>query len=277
MWKFQQLYVCNFDHLLDQISLRHFRAVQQTLLSHCATIRLSTSARLKHIKQHEWLRNHDLHTFFARSKVHAKHTHDHFCWVNEWRTDDLICAVWPFWKTLLQHGWFTTLCSKSANTWVEPKHLKYNGTKILKTFTNILRENSSNPIVLRPGGVVIRLCSNRPPCMATQALMKIHHHKQVVTKITWLCQGCGEQTTHSTAKKSQVSPCPKKIKMGSVRQVTTINPPAPKMPSKVVYGYLSYIGTSTAPVVTLGGETQQAPNHKCTMPQSKTKNTATQT
>jgi hypothetical protein len=55
--------------------------------------------------------------------------------------------------------------------------------------------------------------------------------------------------------------------MGSVRQVTTINPPAPKMPSKVVYGYLSYIGTSTAPVVTLGGKhnkrpTTNAPCHK---------------
>ena len=249
LWKFQQLYVCNFDHLLDQISLRHFRAVQQTLLSHCATIRLSTSARLKHIKQHECLRNHDLHTFFARSKVHAKHTHDHFCWVNEWRTDDLICAVWPFWKTLLQHGWFTTLCSKSANTWVEPKHLK--------TMAQNFWKHSQTFCVKT---VQIQLFwdrvawwydySNRPPCMATQALMKIHHHKQVVTKITWLCQGCGEQTAHSTAKKTS-SPCPKKINMGSVRQVTTINPPAPKMPSKVVYGYLSYIGTSTAPVVTL--------------------------
>lgn len=110
LWKFQQLYVCNFDHLLDQISLRHFRAVQQTLLSHYATIRLSTSARLKHIKQHECLRNHDLHTLFARSKVHAKHTHDHFCWVKwvkNWRLN--LCSL-----TILKN--IVTACYSMADS-----------------------------------------------------------------------------------------------------------------------------------------------------------------
>ena len=34
---------------------------------------------------------------------------------------------------------------------------------------------------LRPGGVVIRVCNNRSLCMATQALMKIHHRNSSQT------------------------------------------------------------------------------------------------